>query len=186
MSPARTVRATAIPPGSVIAMHLPGAQFADCFETADPFPDASALQTWLDMVARTPGWMRALMALRNRLVRMVGLKDVGQLHDGIRRTTAGYRVGDQVGFFEIRHLGEREVVMGADDLHLNVLVSLHKRMQDGQAVLALSSVVHIHNTLGHTYMAVIAPFHRRIVRTLLARVDAGAPASASPQGQPRA
>lgn len=186
MSPARTVRATAIPSGSVIAMHLPGAQFSDCFETADPFPDTSALQSWLDMVARTPGWMRALMALRNRLVRMVGLKDVGQLHDGTRRTTAGYRLGDQVSFFEIRHLGEHEVVMGADDLHLNVLVSLHKRMQDGQAVLAISSVVHIHNALGHTYMAVVAPFHRRVVRTLLARVDAGAPAAASPQNPPRA
>jgi hypothetical protein len=35
-------------------------------------------------------------------------------------------------------------------------------------------------------MAVIAPFHRRIVRTLLARVDAGAPAAASPQNPPRA
>ncbi|MES2608908.1 MAG: DUF2867 domain-containing protein [Pseudomonadota bacterium] len=186
MNPARTVRATAIPSGSVVAMHLPGAQFFDCFETADPFPDTSALQTWLDMVARTPGWMRALMALRNRLVRMVGLKDVGQLHDGTRRTTAGYRVGDQVSFFEIRHLGEREVVMGANDLHLNVHVSLHKRMQDGQAMLSISSVVHIHNALGHAYMAVVAPFHRRVVRALLARVDAGAPAAASPQRPPRA
>jgi hypothetical protein len=186
MSPARTVRATAIPSGSVIAMHLPGAQFADCFDTADPFPDTSALQSWLDMVKQTPGWTRALMALRNRLVRMVGLKAVGQLHDGTRQTGTGYRVGDLVGFFEIRHLGEREVVMGVDDRHLNVQVSLHKRMQDGQAVLAISSVVHIHNALGHTYMAVIAPFHRRIVRTLLARVDAGAPAAASPQNPPRA
>ncbi|EJE54360.1 Protein of unknown function (DUF2867) [Acidovorax sp. CF316] len=186
MSLARTVRATAIPSGSVIATQLPGAQFADCFETADPLSDTSALQTWLDMVIRTPGWTRALMALRNRLVSMVGLKGVGQLHDGTRRSAAGYRVGDQVGFFEIRHLGEREVVMGVDDRHLNVLVSLHKRMQDGQAVLALSSVVHIHNALGHTYMATIAPFHRLIVRTLLARLDAAAPASTSPQRPPRA
>lgn len=179
MSPARTVRATAIPSGSVIAMQLPGAQFADCFEAADPAPGSSALQTWLDMVQRTPGWTRALMTLRNRLVRVVGLKGVGQLHDGTRRTAAGYRAGDMVGFFEIRHLGEREVVMGVDDRHLNVQVSLHKRMQDGQAVLALSSVVHIHNPLGHAYMAVVAPFHRRIVRTMLARAQGLAPAGPS-------
>jgi len=34
----------------------------------------------------------------------------------------------------------------------------------------LSTVVHIHNTLGHVYMAVITPFHRRIVRAMMQRL----------------
>lgn len=169
MTASRPIRATPLPAGSVIEARLPGAQFADCYETADTAPGHSALQSWLDVVARTPGWTRTLMALRNRLVRLVGLKGLGQLNDGTRRDASGYRVGDRVGIFEIRHLSDREVVMGQDDKHLDVQVSLHKRMQGGQAVLALGTVVHIHNPLGHAYMAVVAPFHRRIVRAMLAR-----------------
>jgi hypothetical protein len=32
-----------------------------------------------------------------------------------------------------------------------------------------TTVVHCHNTLGRVYLAVIAPFHRRIVRSALQR-----------------
>lgn len=174
----RTVHAVPLPEGTVIHAALPGAQYADAYQTPDPHPDASALQAWLDVVARTPRWTRALMALRNRLVRLVGLKDVGQLHDvhgqvADPRNAASYRPGDRVGIFILRHLGEREVVMGQDDKHLDVQVSLCKRLVAGQPMLVLSTVVHIHNTLGHAYMAVITPFHRAIVRSMLRRVAAG-------------
>ncbi len=38
------------------------------------------------------------------------------------------------------------------------------------ATLAVSTVVHIHNALGQAYMAVVTPFHRRIVRAMLQRL----------------
>ena len=37
----------------------------------------------------------------------------------------------------------------------------------GGARLVLSAVVHCHNALGRGYLAVIAPFHRRVARSLL-------------------
>ena len=180
----RTVHAVPLPEGTVIHAALPHAQYADAYQTPDPHPGTSARQAWLDVVARTPGWTQALMAVRNKLVRLVGLKDLGQLHHvhdahGQRasphadpRSAASYRQGDRVGIFIIRHLGEREVVMGQDDKHLDVQVSLCKRLVDGQPMLVLSTVVHIHNALGHTYMAVVTPFHRTIVQSMLRRVAA--------------
>jgi hypothetical protein len=36
-------------------------------------------------------------------------------------------------------------------------------------VLTLSTVVHCHNALGRTYIRVIAPFHRLIVKSCLRR-----------------
>lgn len=170
------VTTTALPQPSAIHATLPGADFWDAYAAPDPTPAASALQAWLDLVAQTPRWAQRLMALRNRLVRLVGLKDLGQLDDGLpaagpaRAQAARYRVGDRVGIFTIRHLDAREVVMGQDDKHLDVQVSLCKREQDGRPVVVLGSVVHVHNMLGHAYMAVIKPFHRRIVRALLARL----------------
>lgn len=169
----RTVHACDLPEGSTLRAVLPGAHYADAYQTNDPAPASSALQAWLDVTARTPRWTQGLMALRNRLVRLVGLKDLGQLGDLDNRPhphdAANYRVGDRVGIFEIRHLGEREVVMGQNDKHLNVQVSLSKQECAGRPVLTLSTVVHIHNTLGHAYMAVVTPFHRAIVPAMLRR-----------------
>ncbi len=167
------VRATRVPPGTAIHSTLPGAQFFDAYEATDHYPERSALQSWLDVAARTPAWTRALMFVRNKAVRLVGLKDLGQLHDGhppasgrSLREADSYRAGDRVGIFRIRHLSETEVLLGQDDKHLDVQVSICKRAAaPGSApAVVLSTVVHIHNTLGHVYMAVVAPFHRRIAR----------------------
>lgn len=181
MTTANAVRETQVPSGTVIHATLQGAHFFDAYTVADPRPAASALQTWLDVVARTPRWTQHLLAVRNRLVRLVGLKGVGQLHD-MHPLASGaspgdarsYRVGDRVGIFLIRHLSDTEVVMGQDDKHLDVQVSLTKHAQagssddsDSPATVVLSTVVHIHNTLGHVYMAIITPFHRRIVQVML-------------------
>ena len=75
------------------------------------------------------------------------------------RDARSYRVGDRVGIFRIRHLSDTEVVMGQDDKHLDVQVSICKQpAAPGTAPrVVLSTVVHIHNTLGHAYMAVITP-----------------------------
>ena len=139
-SPA-TVKSIAIPPGTAIHAAMPGAQFFDAYEVADPHPARTALQTWLDVVARTPRWTQQLMALRNRLVRLVGLKDLGQLHDA-HPPASGRAPGDAGSY----------------------------RRGDAPATLAVSTVVHIHNALGQAYMTVVTPFHRRIVRAMLQRL----------------
>ena len=175
MNTATAVRETQVPAGTAIHARLPGADFFDAYMVADPHSGASALQTWLDMVARTPRWTQQLMAVRNRLVRLVGLQGAGQLNDmhppasgASPGDAASYRVGDRVGIFQIRHLSATEVLMGQDDKHLDVQVSLTKLAPaGGAATLVVSTVVHIHNTLGQVYMALITPFHRRIVRVML-------------------
>ncbi|MFY3383599.1 DUF2867 domain-containing protein [Paracidovorax sp. MALMAid1276] len=170
----RAVRAVQVPPGTAIHATLPGAHFFDAYEVADHHPARSALQAWLDVADRTPAWTRALMFVRNKAVRLVGLKDLGQLSDGhlpasrrALRDARSYQVGDRVGIFRIRHLSDSEVVMGQDDKHLDVQVSICKQPSPAAGAaptVVLSTVVHIHNTLGHAYMAVITPIHRVIAR----------------------
>lgn len=81
MSAQALVYARPTPDCSVIFPALEDANFADCYETPDPQPQDSALQTWLDLMRQTPPWISYLMALRNRIVVLAGLKDVGQLSD---------------------------------------------------------------------------------------------------------
>lgn len=174
-----SVRAVAVPPGTAIHATLPGAHFYDAYEVDDEHPARVALQSWLDVAARTPAWTRALMALRNKAVTLVGLKDLGQLQDGYPPASGraphdarSYQVGDRVGIFRIRSLSDTEVVMGQDDRHLDVQVSICKRAARPGATptVVLSTVVHIHNVLGHAYMAVVAPFHRVIARDTTQRL----------------
>jgi hypothetical protein len=43
--------------------------------------------------------------------------------------------------------------------------------QDGGRKVTTSTVVHIHNMLGHVYMFFVAPAHRIIAPTVLSRLD---------------
>lgn len=164
----------ALPPGSRIVQAAPGADFADCYRLADPSPQASALQTYLTLVARTPGWMHALMALRNQAVRLVGLKHLGSLNGATTTQPAStYQLGDRVGIFSLLHAQADEVILEDNDKHLRVQLSLVKHQVQGRAMVSLSTVVHIHNGLGRFYMGIVGPVHQIIVPRMLAQVVHG-------------
>eukprot|EP01034_Spumella_vulgaris_P027324 gene27324-34024_t len=108
----------------------------------------SALALYLDVVARTPGWVNRLMALRNRVVGLFGLKNLGHLNGATTLRPAGeYKLGDRVGIFSILYLSEAEVILGDTDKHLKVRVSVRK-LGEPRSAIAVSTVVHIHNLLG--------------------------------------
>jgi len=160
-----------IPAGSRIAQALPNNDFADCYQFDDLWPNQNALETYLTLVTRTPGWMNALMAMRNQAVRLVGLKHLGALSTAVNRKPASdFKLGDRVGIFVLKHLQEDEVILFDDDKHLHVQLSVVKHVVDGKPKVSLSTVVHIHNRLGRVYMAVVGPVHSLIVPRMLAQV----------------
>jgi hypothetical protein len=60
--------------------------------------------------------------------------------------------------------------MGENDRHLDFRVAVLVRTDaQGGRELIVVTVVHCHNRLGRTYLAVIAPFHRTILRANLER-----------------
>ena len=163
-----------IPSGSRIAQSLPDNDFADCYQFDDLWPDKNALETYLTLVTRTPGWMNALMAMRNQVVRLVGLKHLGNLSTMVNRKPAkAYQVGDRVGIFCLQHLQSDEVILFDDDKHLRVQLSLLKHTVNSKPVVSLSTVVHNHNRLGRFYMAIVGPAHSFIVPRMLAQVVHG-------------
>ena len=166
-----TITPCALPDGSRIIETVPGSHFADCYRMADMWRELDAFDTFLALTARTPGWMNALMALRNQAVRLVGLKHLGAMKSShTAKPASAYKIGDRVGIFTLRHVEPNEVILGDDDKHLRVQVSVFKHMVDGKPVVSLGTVVHIHNTLGHIYMGVVGPVHKIIVPLMLAQV----------------
>jgi hypothetical protein len=160
-----------LPAGSRIAQTLPNSDFADCYQFDDLWPDKNALETYLTLVTRTPVWMNALMAMRNQVVRLVGLKHLGNLSTAVNsKPASAYKLGDRVGIFSLKHLQDDEVILFDDDKHLLVQLSVVKHKVDGQPMVSLSTVVHIHNRLGRFYMAIVGPAHSFIVPRMLAQV----------------
>lgn len=83
--------------------------------------------------------------------------------------------GDVIGFFPVLAKHDREIILGADDRHLDFrAVVLLRTQPDGQRELVAVTVVHCRNLLGRLYLATIAPFHRAVVRSNLEQVLAPA------------
>lgn len=162
------IATTAIPPHAEIARQLGGADFHDCYSTDLAATPLSALELYLRVVATTPGWVNAAMALRNRIVQLAGLKNLGLLSDiDSAKPASAYQVGDRVGIFTISYLSEQEVILGDSDKHLDVKLSICKL----PGKVAISTVVHTKNALGRLYMLFVAPAHRRIVPATLRKAS---------------
>lgn len=158
------VTAIVVPPSSRISRELQGAYFFDAYEMPLAHDGQSALDIYLKIMARTPVWIDFLMTLRNRVVTVLGLKNLGHL-GGINhaKKSCEYRVGDRIGIFSLLSISGDEVILGDADKHLDVKVSVCKLTRQEHQSVAITTVVHIHNRLGRIYMLFVAPVHRRIV-----------------------
>jgi hypothetical protein len=107
---------------------------------------------------RRPGWVSGLLVLRNLAVTPFGLK---------RGALAG---AERIGIFPLVSASPERVVMGFDDAHLDFRVVVEVAPErDGQKVTA-TTFVRTRNRLGRLYLAAVKPFHRVIVRAMLAQV----------------
>ncbi len=164
------VRTTGVPRDSEISKHLAGAHLFDAFAVPVEASGRSALEIYIDVMVKTPGWINGLMAARNRVVALFGLKNLGHLDDV--DTGAGpesYRVGDRVGIFSILFLSEREVILVESDKHLDAKVSLCKTSEGDATSAVMTTVIHVHNLLGRAYILFVWPVHKLMVPSLLAR-----------------
>ncbi len=123
---------------------LPGHQFADAYKVVAP-RGMDAIEATRLAFAHGPAWIRTLMALRNRLGRMVGLKPA--LPEG----------------FPVVSESPSQVVLGFDDRHLDFRIVVD--VARGNATV--TTLVRWHNRWGRAYLAAIMPFHRVIAARMI-------------------
>jgi hypothetical protein len=161
------------PKNSRVASLLPGAYFHDAWAIAPAEPDLDALSQFLRVAKRTPRWIDGLMNVRNRVVGYMGLKNLGGLSQiNPTKTSTEYVAGERVGIFTLISKTEDEVLLGDDDNHLKVVVSVHKgtRSTGTDPVITVTTVVHVKNWLGRLYMVPVVPAHRVIARVMVKTV----------------
>ncbi|WP_313441462.1 DUF2867 domain-containing protein [Stenotrophomonas sp.] len=146
---------------SVLRAQLAGADFVHACQASTRRDGRSALQAYRDMATTIPSWFDGLMALRNRGMRLLGMKDLGSLR-AVQDTMAP-RPGQRLGIFTLQSLRDDAIVLEDNDRHLRVQLALQWQGD----MLEVATVVHTHNVFGRVYMLPVAPVHRLIVPHLL-------------------
>lgn len=175
-------RETTVPVNSRASLRLDGASFHDAWCITSDRTERSAIEHFLEAARRTPRWVHAAMSARNRVVQLVGLKHLGALDDlPSARAPSDYGPGDRLGIFTVFENTFDELLCGDRDKHLDVLLSVHRRLLPGGASVevTLTTVVHVKNLLGRLYMLPVTPAHRLIAPAVLAGLVEPAPAAGS-------
>lgn len=152
---------TDLPSASRLSSSYGQADFADAFSVDLPevaSGDAEALARHI--FEQQPEWIAMLMSIRDILVRPFGLKRAADLRS---------RGGDRISIFRVFERYPDEIILGEDDRHLNFRVSvLVQPASEGRSRrLIVTTLVFYNGLLGRAYIALIAPFHRIVVRTSL-------------------
>lgn len=134
------------------------ANLADSFAATLP-PDAPTdIDTLATLLfADPPVWFTILLAIRDRVMTLFGVK-----------ASHALRTGEHIAFFPVLSRSANEIVLGADDRHLDFRASLLLRRADN--TLVTTTVVRCHNLLGRLYLAAILPFHILVVTDALRRL----------------
>jgi hypothetical protein len=148
-------------PVSLPHQALPSADWADRYAVITLNEDTTALDLARKMFGRSPRWVGLLLALRNRIVGPFGLKSA----------ELGIAESETIGAFPVVSARDDQVVLGFDDSHLNFRIVLDVAAAGSEArKLAVTTLVERHNLFGRVYIFVITPFHKLIVRTILAQM----------------
>ncbi len=145
------------------AVLLAGAQFADAFRIAVDGPPLDARTAAERMMGRSPRWVASLLRLRNVLVAPFGLKTSG---------VGAKSAADVIGIFPILSETPGRLVAGFDDHHLDFRVVVDVVSTDRRQQVTSTTLVRTHNFLGRSYLAIILPFHRLVVRAMLRQIAA--------------
>jgi len=140
---------------------LAGAQFIDAFSITREGAALDARTAADRIFGHTPRWVQMLLTLRDTIVKPFGLTTT---------KAAKQRPGDRVGMFPVISATPQRIVSGFDDHHLDFRAIIDVADSGSGQRITATTVVRTHNLLGRTYLTIITPFHRLIVRTMLRQV----------------
>jgi hypothetical protein len=158
-------RAVPMPSNSVLAPLYAGADLLDAFAIRLPAEASNDVEVLARAAfERQAWWIRALTCVRDVVMVTVGVTSSRAV--GL----AAAARGPVIGYLPVLSRSATELVVGADDRHLDFRATIQLRaVAENERELVTGTVVHCHNRLGRVYLAAIAPFHRVIVRANLER-----------------
>ncbi|MBR0972034.1 MULTISPECIES: DUF2867 domain-containing protein [Bradyrhizobium] len=140
---------------------LAGAQFIDAFRVEIGAAAVNAREACTRMVLHGPRWIDALIRLRNILVTPFGLKTSGE---------GAPAPGGLIGLFPVLSETPERLVAGFDDSHLDFRLVVDVTGDAAAREVTSTTLVRTNNLLGRSYLTLIMPFHKLVVRSMMARI----------------
>lgn len=140
---------------------LAGAQFVDAYRVAIGATGLDARQACTRMVLHWPRWISVLVGLRNIIVAPFGLKTSGE---GMPAP------GGMIGLFPVVSETPDRLVAGFNDYHLDFRLVVDVTGDAADRQVTSTTLVRTNNLLGRTYLAVIMPFHKLVVRSMMGAI----------------
>ncbi|WP_038970636.1 DUF2867 domain-containing protein [Bradyrhizobium genomosp. III] len=137
---------------------LAGAQFVDAFRVEIGAATVNAREACTRMVLHGPRWIDVLLRLRNILVTPFGLKTSGE------GAPAPHGL---IGLFPVVDETPERLVAGFDDYHLDFRIVVDVAGDAAGRQVTSTTLVRTHNLLGRTYLTLIMPFHKLVVRNMM-------------------
>lgn len=144
------ITVTTAPVDPAFIASLPGCDFADAFSVVVPRTGLDARALSADFFSTPPAWAGALMDARNAIMGRLGYK-APKIRKG----------------FPVLRESETEVVSGLDDGHLDFRALMKIEPDANGSRITLTTAVTTHNWIGRAYLALIMPFHKLIVRSMV-------------------
>lgn len=113
----------------------------------------------------TPPWLAMLMRLRNRIVGLFGFATGNNKAPDVPETI---EVGQQFSVFNVIERSEDEIVMGGDDAHFSMRISV--QVPRNERVIKMTTVAHAHDAIGRLYLAIVKIPHGPIAKMLTRRI----------------
>ena len=140
---------------------LAGAQFIDAFRVEIGAAALDAREACTRMVLHGPRWTDALLRLRNILVKPFGLRTSGE------GAPAPHGL---IGLFPVLSETPERLVAGFNDYHLDFRIVVDVAGPAADREVTSTTLVRTHNLLGRTYLMLIMPFHKLVVRSMMGRI----------------
>lgn len=162
---------TQIPVSSQLSKSQTVLNYTDCFQgviSTNHSPNITEI-TKLFLLSG-PKWADNLMAIRDKVVGIFGLKTSDQLTSQQQiLDNAKFEPGEQLGIFKLQSKSTNEIILGEDDKHLNFKVSIlvEPASTFNKNKLYISTAVKFNNLFGRIYFLPVKPIHRLIVKATL-------------------
>ena len=159
-----------IPADSLIQDTLNQIHYADCysidFKNEKPITVEEIARAFFKSI---PGWVLFLLGLRNWLVKWFGLKG-GDAREVLARLEKDpIEPGKPFGIFQVIKKNANEILMGEEDKHLDFRVSIGLKSKTGNDYTAsVATIVQFNHFSGRLYFLPVKPFHKLIVKRMMA------------------
>ncbi|MEJ7679516.1 MAG: DUF2867 domain-containing protein [Segetibacter sp.] len=146
---------TNLPEFSIFNSNNKKYDYLDCFQGSliDKENSLTPTDTCKAFLSSVPWWAKKLLALRNKIVSIFGLKVTGEFYTMQELDSFKYETGEQLGILKVFDRTRNEIVLGVDDKHLDLRVSLllENSKIDKQKTLTISTIVEFNNWFGRLY-----------------------------------